>query len=126
MLGLTRRVRVFAHPGPVDMRKSFYTLGALVAASGHEIITGDVFLFLGKCRRRAKVLWFDGTGLVLLAKRLERARFAAIWERSDGTSPAELTTSELMVFLEGNEAVGRASIVQRTFTFDDSLSPHDA
>lgn len=123
MLGLTRRLRVFAHPGPVDMRKSFWTLSALVSASGHDVIAGDVFLFLGKCRRRAKVLWFDGTGLVLLAKRIERTRFAAIWERSDGTSPAELTTSELMVFLEGNESVGRASIVQRTFSFDEPDSP---
>ena len=101
------------------MRKSFYTLAALVSAQGHDIIAGDVYLFVGRCRRRAKILWFDGTGLVLLAKRLETGRFAAIWERTDGASPAQLTTSELMVFLEGNEAVGRASIVQRTFSFDE-------
>jgi transposase len=118
MLGLSRRVRVFAHPGPVDMRKGFYTLGAIVAASGHDIIAGDIFLFLGRCRRRVKILWFDGTGLVLLTKVLQRGRFAAIWERTNGVSPAELATSELMVFLEGSQAVGRGSIVQRTFSFD--------
>ena len=118
MLGLNRRVRVFAHPVPVDMRKSFWTLNALVSGSGHDIVAGDVFLFVGRGRRRAKLLWFDGTGLVLLAKVLERARFAAIWVRTDGNSPAQLTTSELMVFLEGNEAVGRTSIVLETFSFD--------
>lgn len=123
MLGLSRRVRVFAHPVPADMRKSFWTLGALVSASGHDIVAGDVFLFVGRGRRRAKVLWFDGTGMVLLAKIIERGRFAAIWERSDGSSPAQLTTSELMVFLEGNEAVGRSSIVQETFTFATQEPP---
>ena len=123
MLGLTRRLRVFAHHAPVDMRKSFFTLAAIVSATSHDVVAGDVFLFLGKCRRRAKVLWFDGTGLVLLSKILETGRFAAIWERSDGSSPAELTTSELMVFLEGSEAVGRASIVHRTFAFEDENRP---
>jgi transposase len=117
MLGLTRRVRVFAAPLPVDMRKSFYTLSAIVQQSGHDIVTGDVFLFVGRCRKRAKALWFDGTGLVLLAKRLERGRFSAIWERAK-EGLAELTTSELMVFLEGSEVVGKASIVEATFSFD--------
>lgn len=122
MLGLSRRVRVFAAPAPVDMRKSFHTLAALVQQSGHDIVAGDVFLFVGRCRRRAKVLWFDGTGLVLLAKLLEQGRFAAVWERAkDGL--AEMTTSELMVFLEGCEVVGKASIVERTFSFDEAQAP---
>ncbi|WP_407692948.1 IS66 family insertion sequence element accessory protein TnpB [Pyxidicoccus xibeiensis] len=40
---------------------------------GRQLLRGDVFLFGGRCRRRAKVLHFDGTGLVLLTKRLFRA-----------------------------------------------------
>ena len=101
MLGLSRRLRVFAYHSPVDMRKSFNTLSALVSEIQHDILTGDAFVFVGRCRRRAKVLWFDGTGLCLLAKRLEKGRFAAMWER------AELTSSELVLFLEGSKEVRR-------------------
>jgi len=101
VLGLSRRVRVFAYRSPVDMRKSFNTLSALVLGLGHDIIAGDAFVFVGKSRRRAKVLWFDGTGLCLLAKRLETGRFAMVWEQT------ELTASELVLFLEGSQLVGR-------------------
>lgn len=114
MLGLSRRVRVFAWATPVDMRKSFWTLSALVQQAGHEIVAGDMFLFVGRGRRRAKVLWFDGTGLVLMAKVLEEGHFAAVWQRAKN-GVAELTTSELGVFLEGSKVVGSASIVEKNY-----------
>jgi transposase len=77
MLTLTRAVRVFACAVPVDMRKGFDGLSALVEQQlGGQVLKGDVFLFVGKSRRRAKVLYFDGTGLVLLTKRLFQGRFA--------------------------------------------------
>lgn len=112
MLGLSRRVRVFAYRGPVDMRKSFNTLSALVLELGQDVVSGDAFLFVGKGRRRAKVLWFDGTGLCLLAKRLEKGRFAAVWEQ------AELTSSELLLFLEGSEAIGRIVLSPPPFSLE--------
>ena len=118
MLGLNRKMRVFAHVGAVDMRKSFWTLSALVQSGGREIVDGDVFLFTGRCRRRCKVLWFDGTGLVLLSKLLEQGRFALVSERAAAAGVAEMTTSELMVFLEGSEVVGKKSIVAKTFSFE--------
>jgi len=121
VLGLSRKLRVFAWAAPVDMRKSFWTLAALVQSMGKDVVQGDVFLFVGRGRRRAKVLWFDGTGLVLLCKVLEQGRFAAVWERAT-SGVAELTTSELMVFLEGCSVVGKASIVARTFGDDDKSS----
>ena len=55
MLGLSRRVRVFAYRAPTDMRKSFNTLAALVLEMGQDVVAGDAFLFVGKSRRRAKV-----------------------------------------------------------------------
>ena len=80
MLTLTRAVRVFACAVPVDMRKGFDGLSALVEQQlGGQLLKGDVFLFVGKSRRRAKVLYFDGTGLVLLTKRLFQGRFARPW-----------------------------------------------
>lgn len=118
MLGLSRRLRVFAWAEPVDMRKSFWTLSALVQSMGKDVAAGDVFLFVGKGRRRAKVLWFDGTGLVLLAKVLEQGQFAAVWERA-AEGVAEMSTSELMVFLEGCKVVGRGPIVAKTYGDDD-------
>jgi transposase len=94
------------------MRKSFNTLSALVLAMGHELVTGDAFAFVAKSRKRAKVLWFDGTGLCLLGKRLERGRFAPLWER------AEVTSSELVLFLEGSEAIGRVQLSPPSFDFE--------
>ena len=112
MFGLSRRVRVFAYRQPVDMRKAFNTLSALVLELGHDVVAGDAFVFVGKRRRRAKVLWFDGTGLCLLAKRIEKGRFAPVWER------AELTMSELTLFLEGNEEVGRIPLSPPAFSLE--------
>jgi transposase len=66
---------------------------------------GDVFLFVGRTRRRAKVLWYDGTGLCLLGKRLDQGRFASPWVQ--GKNELELTMSELALLLEGCEVVGR-------------------
>lgn len=121
MFALSRRTRVFAWAAPVDMRKSFWTLAALVEQAGHVLVHGDMFLFVGRGRRRAKVLWFDGTGLVLLAKVLEQGHFAPIWERArDGV--AELTSSELGVFLEGSVVVGQGPIVARNLTLGPEKS----
>lgn len=94
------------------MRKSYDTLSALVQGAGHQLVAGDVFVFAGKSRRRAKVLWFDGTGLCLLAKRLEKGRFARIWDTG------ELTHSELLLFLEGSEAIGRIRLSPPAFDIE--------
>ena len=112
MLGLSRRVRVFAYRAPTDMRKSFNTLSALVQQLGHDVIAGDAFVFVGKTRKRAKVLWFDGTGLCLLQKRLEIGRFAKVWEQ------AELTASELVLFIEGSELIGRMRLSPPAFDLE--------
>lgn len=115
MIGLTRAVRVFAYGAPVDLRKGFNGLSALVEHEmKHRLVDGDVYLFIGRKPRRAKVLYFDGTGLCLLAKRLERGRFARPWERTGG-KVMSLTLSELALFLEGSDLVGRKMLVPPTF-----------
>jgi transposase len=107
VLTLTRAVRVFACATPVDMRRGFDGLSAIVEQElGGQLLKGDVFLFTGRCRRRAKVLYFDGTGLVLLSKRLFRGRFARPWAE-EGQASVELTVAELSLFLEGCELAGR-------------------
>ncbi len=98
--------RVFAMAAAVDMRKGFEGLWALVAQQlGRDVLTGDLFLFLGRDCRRAKVLFFDGTGLCLLHKRLERGRFVCLWKVQQGGALC-LSTTELQLFLEGCALVG--------------------
>ncbi len=115
MIGPTRQVRVFVYREAVDMRKAYDSLSALV--TGHlkrAITSGDVFVFIGKTRRRAKALYFDGTGLCLFCKRLMSGHFAAPWTRP-GSGPIELTMSELALLIEGSELVMRARLSPETY-----------
>jgi transposase len=85
------------------MRKAYDTLSALVVEPMKKsLLSGDVFVFVGRTRKRAKALYFDGTGLCLLCKRLETGHFAAPWQRP-GEGPIELTMNELSLLLEGSE-----------------------
>jgi transposase len=59
---------------------------------------GHVFVFRGRRGDIIKVLWFDGQGLLLLSKRLERGRF--VWPQATGGSVA-LTAAQLSMLLEG-------------------------
>jgi transposase len=106
VIGFTRRVRVFAYVNPTDMRKQYDGLYALVVSEMKaDPLSGDLFLFTNRRRTRAKVLLWDGTGLCVYQKRLERGRFAPLWRRSD-EEMLEMTLSELALFLEGSTLAG--------------------
>jgi transposase len=106
MLGSTRSLRVYALTKPTDMRKGFDGLAGVVRQElGRDPTSGEMFLFVSRNRVRAKVLVWDGTGLCLYAKRLERGRFARLWAHDEGD--LVLTQSELQLFLEGCHEVGR-------------------
>lgn len=85
---------------------------------GQEVLSGDLFLFVSRNRIRARVLVFDGSGLCLLSKRLERGQFASLW-REGGRGPLRLSQGELPVFLEGSQLVGRRSLVPAEMTEKD-------
>ena len=107
MMALGPTVRVYALAAPVDMRKGFEGLYGLATQQlGRDVLGGDLFLFLGRDRKRAKVLYFDGTGLCVLHKRLSKGRFAALW-RAGPEPKLQLSLPELELFLQGCEAVGR-------------------
>jgi len=107
MIGSTRALRVWAYAAPADLRKGFDGLQALVVtALARDPLSGDCYLFCNRTRRRAKVLLWDGTGLCIYQKRLECGRFAALWGPAAATA-AELTMSELALFLEGCTLVAR-------------------
>ena len=110
MIGVTGRCRVYAYASPADMRKSYEGLSALVREElGRDPLSGDLYLFCNRLRHRAKVLHWDGTGLCVYAKRLERGRFACLWRRRDRTE-LKLSESELRLFLEGSQLVGRVAL----------------
>jgi transposase len=100
------------------MRKSFNGLYALVTqAMGQDVMAGDLFLFVGKTRKRAKVLFWDGTGLCLYAKRLEKGRFTAPWAVAEGGGAVEMTVSELSLYLEGSAWAGKVALSPAPFQF---------
>jgi len=92
-------VRVLVATRPVDFRKGVDGLAALVRESlGSDPYSGVIYVFRAKRADRVKLLLWDGTGLVLVAKRLEKSSFR--WPRiSDGVM--RLTSSQLSALLEG-------------------------
>ncbi len=106
MIGSTRQVTAWAYRERCDMRKSFDGLSALVSFQlGRDPLCGDLFLFVSRDRRRAKVLTWDGTGLCVYAKRIGKGRFTAPW-RFPQEGAVRMTVTELQLFLEGTELVG--------------------
>jgi transposase len=81
MLTFSGSLRIFLALEPCDMRKSFNGLHALVSERLNEDpLCGALFVFTNKPRTRLKILYWDGTGLWILAKRLEKGRFS--WPKS--------------------------------------------
>lgn len=115
MIGSTRQVAVYAYARPVDMRRSFDGLSALVEQGlGQDPLCGDMFLFVSRNRRRAKVLLWDGTGLCVYAKRLEAGRFTSPWLSAE-TGVLRMTMTELQLFLEGTELLGRLPLSPKAY-----------
>jgi transposase len=85
--------------GLTDLRRGFVGLSAMVqTALEQNPFNGHVFVFRGKRGDLIKLLWFDGDGLCLFAKRLERGRF--VWPKVDQGRIA-LTRAQLAMLLEG-------------------------
>jgi transposase len=107
VIGSTRNVRVYAATVPTSMRLGIEGLELRARADlGRDPMGGDLFLFVSKDRRRAKVLYFDGTGMCLFYKRLAKGHFAELW-RNDGERRMQMTVTELTLFIEGSTLVGR-------------------
>jgi transposase len=99
MIALPVGTRVWLAAGVTDMRKGMDGLAALVQTALEEnAFSGQLFVFRGRRGDLVKLLWFDGDGLCLLAKRLERGRF--VWPQAlNGT--VALSAAQLSMLLEG-------------------------
>jgi len=89
MLSLPSSTRILVATEPVDMRKSFNGLYVVVSEQLKEDPqSGALFLFANKRRDRLKILYWDGSGLWVLAKRLEKGRFS--WPTAQGSAKLSL------------------------------------
>jgi len=110
MLGGNRAVRVWARTTPTDLRLGYNGLYGLVRNElGRDPLSGDLHLFVNRPRTSCKILTWDGTGLCIFMKRLERGRFAEL-RRADDSNAVRLSTSELALFVEGCQFVGRQAL----------------
>jgi transposase len=102
MLSFSSRQRYFLYGAPTDMRKGFAGLGGLVRQHiDHELLSGDVFIFINRRRDRIKLLMWDATGFALYYKQLERGTFEL--PQTAGDASTELRWSDLVMLLEGIE-----------------------
>ncbi len=99
MIGAPNNACIWLAAGVTDLRRGFSGLSALVqTALAQDPFVGHVFVFRGRRGDLIKLFWFDGDGLCLFAKRLERGRF--IWPKAE-TGTVSLTRAQLSMLLEG-------------------------
>jgi transposase len=101
MFSVGSATRIYVAAGVTDMRKGFEGLFGLVRDRlDCDPLSGHVFLFANAQRNRLKLLFWDGTGLWVCAKRLEKGRFR--WpEIGTGETKITLTNEELALLLGG-------------------------
>ena len=99
MIELPTGTRIWIAAGVTDMRRGFHGLSSQVqTVLERQPLSGHVFVFRGRRGDILKVLWFDGDGLCLLSKRLERGRF--VWPQAS-SGAVSLSRAQLSMLLEG-------------------------
>ena len=94
-----RRLRIFVYHQAIDMRCGYERLLHFVREEmKHDVLDGHMFLFLGRNRKRAKVLLFDKTGLLLISKKLLGGHIMAV---EDLSSVNEIKIDDLEMILSG-------------------------
>ena len=100
MLSFNRRTKVFVSKEPTDMRSSYDTLFSKAkSVLNQDPWSGHLFVFMNSRRTSIKCLYYDGTGLVLICKRMEKGLFSRInpYRHEEVT----LTAAEFALFFEG-------------------------
>lgn len=100
MFGLGLATKIYVAVEAVDMRKGFEGLYGLVRDRlGADPLSGHLFLFTNKTRTRLKALVWDGSGLWVCAKRLEKGRFR--WPEAQGSNSVTMRPEELAMLVNG-------------------------
>ena len=109
MLAFPAAIRIYVAVEPVDMRKQYDGLWAAAEQQlGEDPQQGAVFCFTNKGRTRLKLLYWDGTGVWVLAKRLEEGRFS--WPEPSGAKRKLALTPEALALLVGGVELRRGSL----------------
>lgn len=102
MFSFPTQTKVFLALKPVDMRKSFNGLWAEASERlGENPFGGALFVFTNKQRNRIKILYWDGTGVWVFAKRLEKGRFS--WPAGMQGAKLSIIPRALGMLIEGIE-----------------------
>jgi transposase len=91
-------VKVFLASHPIDFRKGMDGLLSLIRDTGSDPFDGALYIFRAKRADRIKIIFWDGSGVVLYSKRLEKAQFC--WPRI-GYNRIELNYAQLMALVDG-------------------------
>jgi len=111
MISISAATQVFIVLAAVDLRQSFNGLyGVVQKLLNQDPLSGHLFVFTNRCRNRVKLLYWDGSGLWVCAKRLEKGRFT--WPEGSGPS-ANLRSEELTALLSGLEVRAKAGWYRR-------------
>ena len=107
MLSFTGGLKVFVALEPVDLRKSFSGLEGLVCERlSEDLRQGALFVFTNRRHTRLKILYFDGTGLWLLIKRLEQGTFAWPKNIEEGRVKLKLAPEAFAMLTDGIDLRG--------------------
>jgi transposase len=106
MLSFTGSLRVFVALEACDMRKGFDGLSGMVASKLNEDVqSGALFVFSNRSHTRLKIIYWDGSGLWLMAKRLEKGTFS--WPKdTDGKTKLALRAEALAMLTDGVDLRG--------------------
>jgi transposase len=97
-------VQVFVALDPVDLRCSFDRLSGIAKEQiGYEARSGALFVFYGRRRDALKILFFDGSGMCIFYKRLDRGVFRLPQPMTEGTRHVEVDDAVLEALLDGVE-----------------------
>lgn len=102
MIALNRRTRIYVCKDPTDMRSSYDSLFCRVKEIlKQDPYSGHLFLFVNRTRTSCKVLYYDGTGFVILQKRLDQGTFSRV--NPSYANEVLLTEAEFGLFFEGSD-----------------------
>jgi transposase len=100
MIALNRRTKIFLCKEPTDMRSSYDSLFSRAkTVLNQDPFSGHLFLFVNRDRTSCKCLYYDGTGLVIISKRLEQGRFSKL--NPYYKKEIVLTEAEFGLYFEG-------------------------
>ena len=109
MLAFPAAIRIYLAVQPVDMRKQYNGLwAAAVEQLQEDPKQGAVFAFINRERNRLKLLYWDGTGVWVLAKRLEQGRFS--WPRPSRDQTKLALAPEALALLVGGVELKHGSL----------------